>query len=141
MKFLISKEIRQGLNKFITFKKFSNRVKKSKKKLIHILKKLKKNNKKIIRYGATYKSTTVFNYCNIGTNFIDYVIDTTSNKQGKFTPGKHIPIISPKVGLNDAVDYAFLGAWNFKKEIQLKENFFLKRGGKFITHVPNVRII
>ncbi len=141
MKFLISKEIRQGLNKFITFKKFSNRVKKSKKKLIHILKKLKKNNKKIISYGATYKSTTVFNYCNIGTNFIDYVIDTTSNKQGKFTPGKHIPIISPKVGLNDAVDYAFLGAWNFKKEIQLKENFFLKRGGKFITHVPNVRII
>jgi len=109
--------------------------------LINLLTKLKKNNKKIISYGATYKSATIFNYCNIGTNFIDYVIDTTLNKQGKFTPGKHIPIISPENGLNNSVDYAFLGAWNFKKEIKIKEKNFLSRGGKFIVHVPTVKII
>ena len=45
-------------------------------------------------------------------------------------------IISPEYGMNDTVDYAFLGAWNFKKEIFRKEKKFLKRGGKFITHVP-----
>ena len=55
--------------------------------------------------------------------------------------GKHIPIISPKNGLNDSVDYAFLGAWNFKEEIKFKEKKFLNRGGKFIVHVPSVRII
>ena len=134
-------ETKQKLHKFSTYQRFSLRVKKSKKDLLNLLSKLKDKNKKIISYGATYKSTTVFNYCNIGKKFIDYVIDTTPNKQGKFTPGKHLPIISPEKGLDDNVDYAFLGAWNFEKEIVQKEKSFLKRGGKFIVHVPKVRII
>ena len=140
-KHLFLKEIREGIDKFSTYKKFSNRVKKSKKKLVNLLKNLKKRKKKIISYGATYKSTTVFNYCNIGKNYLDYVTDTTLNKQGRYTPGKHVPIISPKHGFNDSVDYAFLGAWNFKKEILSKERKFIKRGGRFITHVPKPRII
>ena len=111
------------------------------KNLIKIFKSLKKNKKNIISYGATYKSSTVFNYCKIGKKFISYVTDTTLNKQGKFTPGQHIPIISPEVGMSDSVDYAFLGAWNFKKEILKKEKKFIKRGGKFITHVPLPKII
>ena len=138
---LLSKEKKQGLDKISTYKKFSDRVKKSKKDLVNILKNLKKKRKKIISYGATYKSTTVFNYCNIGKNYLDYVTDTTPNKQGKFTPGKHVPIISPGDGFNDNVDYAFLGAWNFKKEIVSKEKKFIKRGGRFITHVPTPKII
>ena len=140
-KHLFSIEIREGIDKFSTYKKFSNRVKKSKKKLVNLLKNLKKRKKKIISYGATYKSTTVFNYCNIGKNYLDYVTDTTPNKQGRYTPGKHVPIISPKHGFNDSVDYAFLGAWNFEKEILSKERKFIKRGGRFITHVPKPRII
>ena len=134
-------EIKQKLHKIDTYRKFSSRVKKSKKDLRSLLSKLKAKNKKIISYGATYKSTTVFNYCDIGEKFIDYVIDTTPNKQGKFTPGKHLPIISPEKGLDNNVDYAFLGAWNFEKEIKQKEKSFLRRGGKFIVHVPKVRII
>ena len=130
-----------GLNNFKTFKKFAKKVKNSKKKLVSLLKKLKSKNKKIISYGATYKSTTVFNYCKIDTNYFHYVTDTTNNKQGKFTPGTHIPIVSPEIGFNDSVDYAFLGAWNFKKEILNKEKNFIKRGGKFITHVPEVKIL
>ena len=141
LKLIKIKEIKQGLDKYVTYKKFADRVKKSKKNLINLLKKLKKNKKKIISYGASYKSTTVFNYCDIGRGLIDYVIDTTKNKQGKFTPGKHIPIVSPKKGLTKDVDYAFLGAWNFENEIRKKEKKFLKRGGKFIVHVPSVRII
>lgn len=137
----ISQEKNLGLNKFNTYKKFALRVQKSKKDLLKLLKKLKKKNKKIISYGATYKSTTVFNYCKIGTEYLDYVVDTTLNKQGKLTPGQHIPIISPEKGFNNEVDYAFLGAWNFKKEIIKKEKNFIKNGGKFITHVPNVKVI
>ena len=101
----------------------------------------KKKNKKIISYGATYKSTTVFNYCKIDNRLFQYVTDTTKNKQGKFTPGMHIPILSPEKGFNESVDYAYLGAWNFKKEIMSKEKDYLKRGGRFITHVPKVKII
>jgi len=141
LKKIIKDEIKKKLHKLSTYKKFSKKVIKSKNDLIKLIKKLKKNKKKIISYGATYKSTTVFNYCNIGPELIEYVTDTTINKQGKFTPGKHIPIFSPEIGMNDQVDYAFLGAWNFKKEILSKENFFLQRGGRFITHVPSVKII
>ena len=141
LKKIMQSEKKVGLDKFSTFVKFSKRVQKSKKKLIQLLKKLKKQNKKIISYGATYKSTTVFNYCNIGINFFDYVTDTTKNKQGKYTPGKHIPIVSPEIGFNDSVDYAFLGAWNFRKEIMEKEKKFVKRGGRFITHVPITKIL
>ena len=138
---ILKKEKKARLQKFSTYLKFSKRVQKSKKNLIKIFKSLKKNKKNIISYGATYKSSTVFNYCKIGKKFINYVTDTTLNKQGKFTPGQHIPIISPDVGMNDRVDYAFLGAWNFKKEILKKEKKFIKRGGKFITHVPLPKII
>ena len=62
----------------------------------------------------------MFNFCKINSNLIKYVTDTTLNKQGKYTPGTHIKIISPEEGMNKKVDYAFLGAWNFKKEIFAK---------------------
>ena len=138
---ILSYERRKGLNKFSTYKKLGNRVKKSKKKLLELLKKLKKNKKRIISYGATYKSATVFNYCNIGKNLIQFVTDSTKNKQGKFTPGKHIPIIPPIDMVKEKIDYAFLGAWNFTEEIMNKEKKFIKHGGKFITHVPKIKII
>ena len=141
IKLIIKKEKRTNLHKFSTYLEFSKRVKKSKSNLIKIFKRLKNENKNIISYGATYKSSTIFNYCKIGKKLINYITDTTLNKQGKFTPGQHIPIISPAVGMNDKVDYAFLGAWNFKKEILKKEKEFIRRGGKFITHVPSPRII
>lgn len=128
-------------NKISTYKKFSKRIIESKKKLITILKNLKDKNKNIISYGATYKSTTIFNYCKINTNYLDCIIDTTINKQNKYSPGMHIPIMSPKKGLKNNIDYAFLGAWNFYKEIFKKEKLFFKRGGKFITHVPYPRIV
>ncbi len=141
LKKIIKSEISYKLHKIKSYLEFSKRVNISKRKLFNLIKKLKKKNKKIISYGATYKSTTVFNYCNFNSKMIDYVTDTTHNKQGKYTPGTHIKIISPEYGMNDTVDYAFLGAWNFKKEIFKKEKNFLKRGGKFITHVPRVKTL
>ena len=138
LKKAIKNEKSYKLHKIQSYLKFSKRVNSSRKNLFNLIKRLKKNNKKIISYGATYKSTTVFNYCGLNSKLIDYVTDTTLNKQGKYTPGTHIKIISPELGMNNTVDYAFLGAWNFKKEIFKKEKNFLKRGGKFITHVPKV---
>ncbi len=137
----IKNEKSYKLHKIESYFKFSKRVNLSRKNLFTLMKKLKKTNKRIISYGATYKSTTVFNYCNLNSKLIDYVTDTTLNKQGKYTPGTHIKIISPEIGMNNTIDYAFLGAWNFKKEIFKKEKNFLKKGGKFITHVPKVMIL
>ena len=136
----LKSEKKYGVNQLKTYMKFASKVKKSKKNLIKIFKKLKEINKTVIGYGATYKSSTVLNYCKINTNFIKYFLDTTPTKMGKYTPGTHIPILKYK-GIPKNIDYAFLGAWNFKDEIFKKEKNFIKRGGKFITHVPNPKII
>lgn len=127
-----------GLDKLSVLDDFSERVRASKQNLLKILKRFKNENKKVISYGATSKSATIFNYCQIGTDLIQYITDTTPEKQGRHSPGMHIPIIPPEEGFNNSVDYAFLGAWNFAKEIKNKENNFT---GKFFTHVPTVRIL
>ncbi len=137
----IKKEKKYGLNRFKTFKNFAKRVNKSKKDLITILKKLKKNKKKVIGYGATAKSCTVLNFCKINSNQIDYFIDTTPDKVNKFLPGSKIFIKKYKKLQKNQVDVVFLGAWNFKDEIFKKEKLFRKKGGKFLTHVPKVRLI
>jgi methylation protein EvaC len=137
----LGKEVNAGIGELSTYQDFANKVWNSKIDLISILTKLKLQGKKIISYGATSKSTTVFNYCGIDADLIDYIIDTTPDKQGKYSPGKHIPIISPEEGFDDSVDVAFLGAWNFKDVILEKESEFINRGGQFIVHVPRVEII
>lgn len=107
----------------------------SKDKILRKLKLLKKQNKKICGYGATAKSTTVLNYCNISTNFIDCIFDTSKEKINKFSPGMHIPIISMDKFKNNYFDYSYLFAWNHKKEIFNKEKIFIKNGGKWLSHV------
>ena len=134
-------EKKQKLHKFSTYKKFAVRVKKSKLQLNKILKNLKSKGERVISYGATYKSSTIYNYCNINSKIIEFITDSTKNKQGKFTPGKHIKIIAPIDLIKEKINYVFLGAWNFAKEISIKEKRFLKNGGKFITHVPKPRIL
>jgi len=134
----LSKENEFGLNDFKTYQIFSDRVKKSKEDLVSILKKLKQDGKKVVAYGAASKVTTVFNYCGIDESLVEYITDTTPSKIGKYQPGTHIPIVSPDDGFNESVDVAYLGAWNFRTEIMNKETDYLSRGGKFITHVPQV---
>ena len=135
------KEINFGLNKINTYFQFEKRVKKSKNKLTSIFLKFKKSNKKIIGYGATAKSTTILNYCNIDNNIIDYFFDTTKEKQNKYTPGSLIKIKKYPGYIPNDVNLVFLGAWNFKNEIFQKEKKYIKSGGKFLIHTPYPRII
>ena len=127
-----------GLQSLEAYEAFANRVEKSKSDLVSMLKTLKEDGKKIIAYGAASKVTTVFNYCGIDDSLVEYITDTTPSKIGKYQPGTHIPIVSPDDGFDESVDVAYLGAWNFRAEIMNKELNYLRRGGKFITHVPQV---
>ena len=137
----ILKEKKYGLDKFKTYKNFSNRVFDSRYKLRKILSNLKKNKKKIIGYGATAKSVTILNYCKIDKSLINHFVDTTPDKIGKYMPGTNIIIKKYKKNSLKKIDYVFLGAWNFKKEIFKKEKKFLKKGCKFITHIPYPKIL
>ena len=127
-----------GVGNFETYEIFAERVKDSKDELVRCLGNLRHNGKKIVSIGATSKSTTVFNYCGIDDTLIDCITDTTPDKQGLLAPGSHIPVVDREsVDLNK-YDYAFLGAWNFKEVIANKESDFVKNGGQFITHVPEI---
>ena len=134
-------EIVNGLDKLSTYLEFSDRVKRSKKDLVSLLKGLKEKGEKIVSYGATSKSTTVFNYCGITTELIDHIVDTTPSKHYKHSPGTHIPVIPYSQDFKESTNYAFLGAWNYLEEITKKEGKYLLEGGKFIVHVPTVKSI
>ena len=138
----LEEEKRKGINKLQPYMEFTKRVEESRTELVKLLTDLKTKGKKIVGYAAASKGTIVLNYCNIGKEFLDYISDSTPYKQGLFSPGKHIPIVSPEYFHNDKnAGYVLLGAWNHAKEIIGKEQEFLNRGGKFIVHYPKARIL
>ena len=107
----------------------------SRNKTLEKLKTFKESGKKICGYAATSKSTTILNYCNINTDLIDFICDTTKDKIGKFSPGAHIPIVPISHFHDNLPDVAYLFAWNHKNEIFSKEKDFLNKGGSWFSHV------
>jgi hypothetical protein len=97
--------------------------------------------KRIVGYGAPAKGNTLLSFLEIGPEMIDYIADRSPLKQGRYTPGMHIPVVSPDRLLSDKPDYAILLAWNFVDEILTQQNEYVKRGGKFIVPVPAVKIL
>lgn len=138
---IIAKERQQGLDKIETYKRFATNVEKSKSDLVDLLSKLKAQGKRIAGYGATSKSTTILNYCGIGPDMLDYICDTTPIKQGKYSPGVHVPVVAYEAFKANPPDYAFLLAWNHAEEILAKEKDYASVGGKWITHVPQVKVV
>jgi len=80
------------------------------------------------------------NYCGIRTDFLDYTVDRSPYKQGKFTPGTHIPIIEPEAIKRTKPDYLFLLPWNLKDEIMAQHSYIREWGGKFVVPIPVVKV-
>ena len=138
---ILAKERAQGLNRLVTFETFRASVEKSRLNLVSLLKELKTQGKKVAGYAATSKSTTILNYCGIGPDLIEYICDTTPIKQDKLSPGMHIHIVPYEAFKNNPPDYALLLAWNHADEIMEKEKEYLAAGGKWIVHVPEVKVL
>jgi SAM-dependent methyltransferase len=138
---ILAKERAQGLDRLSTFDEFRLRVEKSKSDLLSLLEKLKADGKKVVGYAATSKSTTILNYCGIGPDLIQYICDTTPIKQGKLSPGAHIPVLPYEEFKKNFPEYAVLFAWNHSAEIMAKEKEYVAAGGRWIVHVPKVRVI
>jgi SAM-dependent methyltransferase len=133
---LKDKELKNNLDDFSTYKKFKNNCELSKKRFRNNLLKIKNKKQKIFGYGATSKSTTILNYCEIGKDIIDYIVDTSPTKIWRYSPGMHIPILPYEIFKNNFPDIYVLFAWNHAKEIKNKEKLF-SRKGKWITHLKN----
>ena len=138
---LINFEDEFGIYRFETYKKFSDDVKQLKSLLHNKLSEFKKDGKIIFGYGAPAKGNVLLNYCDIGIEFLDYIVDTTPLKQGLYTPGMHIPVISDKNFEKTSQQIALLLAWNYKEAVINKEKEFLENGGKFLVPIPIPKII
>lgn len=131
---LLDEEKKANLDNIESCILFKKNCEDSKEKLKKKIKFYLDSGKKIVGYAATSKSTTILNYCNLGAESINCIYDTTAEKIGKFSPGKHIPIVSMKNFKKDNYDIVYLFAWNHKKEIFEKENS-TNKNFKWISHV------
>jgi ABC-type Fe3+-hydroxamate transport system substrate-binding protein len=113
----------------------------TKRKLLEFLIRIKREGKTICGYGAPGKGNTLLNYCGIRTDFLDFTVDRNPYKQGKFTPGTHIPILSPEKIAEARPDYVFILPWNFKDEIVQQLASIRAWGGKFIIPIPEAKVI
>ena len=140
VKELRTQEEAAGLTQMRTYDAFSEKVKETKRKLLEFLIKVKREGKTVCGYGAPGKGNTLLNYCGIRTDFLDYTVDRNPYKQGKFTPGTHIPILSPDRIRETRPDYLFILPWNFKDEIIGQMSYIRDWGGRFIVPIPEVRV-
>ena len=137
---LLREETRSGLDKVETYKEFAKKIETNKNALSKILKKLKKEKKTIIGYGAPAKGNTLLIHFGIGKNILDYIVDDSPLKQGLFTPGTHIPVFPSSKILETKPDYILILAWNFADSIIKKLSDYQNRGGSFIIPVPKPNI-
>jgi methylation protein EvaC len=135
------KERSLGLHLPGTYDRFRQNCEASRDRLMALLQDLKSQGKRVVGYGATSKSTTITNYCGITPDLVEFISDTTPIKQGKYSPGAHIPVRPYEEFVRHYPDYALLFAWNHAHEIMEKEQAFRAGGGKWVVYVPQVAVL
>ena len=130
-----------GVKNIEWYNKFGEKVYLTKEKIVELIKELKKQNKTIFGYGAPAKASTLLNFCNIGNNLINYIIDDNPLKQDLFTPGNHIPVKSFNLLESESPDYIIVLAWNFAEPIieKIKDKYNDKF--KYIIPLPIPKIL
>ena len=140
VKKILTEERNESVINEKVLKEFSKNIYKHRYELRKFILSLKKKRIKIVGYGASGRGNTLLNFCGINEKIIDYIVDESPERQGRFTPGTHIPIVKPDFFRKDTVMYALLLAWNYEQSIIKKEKDFINKGGRFIIPLPIIRL-
>jgi SAM-dependent methyltransferase len=139
VKDLLSREEKSGFRILEHYLSFEEQVKQTKRNLLQFLITAKNEGKCVVAYGAPAKGNTLFNYCGIRSDFVDYTVDRSPHKQGRFLPGTHIPIYSPDKIRETKPDFLLILAWNLKEEVMNQMSFIRQWGGKFVVPLPFIQ--
>lgn len=129
-----------GMRTMAYYQDFAKKASKVKRDLLTFLIDAKENGKRCVGYGAAAKGNTLLNYCGIRTDFIEYVVDRSPAKQGRFTPGTRIPIFPPERIEEDQPDYVLILPWNLREEIEEQMGHIRNWGGRFVTAIPKLTV-
>ena len=137
----LSKELEFGLDRIETYRHFDDSVRACKRSLLRFLITAREEGKRVAGYGAPSKASTLFNYCGVRTDLIDYTVDRSPHKQGLFIPGVRIPIRAPEELAATRPDYVVVLAWNLRDEIMSQMSHVRDWGGKFVIPVPRTEVV
>ncbi len=138
---ILNEEAELGLASMRPYRNFAKRVRLIGEELVDLLRSLKAQGRRTVGYGAPAKGNTLLNFCKVGPDLLEYLVDATPAKQGRYSPGMHIPVFPDTRFQADRPDYALLLAWNYADEILKKEAAYREHGGKFITPIPRPAIL
>jgi SAM-dependent methyltransferase len=138
---LLERERRAGFETLETYTSFGQQVIRTKHNLLSFLIEAKAAGRRICGYGAPGKGNTLLNYCGIGTDFLDFVVDRNTYKQGLYTPGMRIPIRPVEAIDEHRPDLILILPWNLKTEIVEQMSHVREWGAQFIVPIPEVRIL
>jgi SAM-dependent methyltransferase len=138
---LLDRERAAGFDDLDHYLSFGEQVRETKRKLLRFLVRLKNDGKSIAGYGAPAKGNTLLNYCGVGTDFIDYTVDRSPHKQGRYLPGTRIPIYAPEHISKTRPDYVLILPWNLKEEIIEQMTDLKSWGGQFFVAIPEVTVL
>ncbi len=138
---LLEEERELGITGFSYYARFGERVAAIRDRLTALLRGLKAEGARIVGYGAAAKGTILLNYCGIGTDILDYVVDRNVHKQGRYVPGVRLRIEPPSRIMETRPDYLLILPWNFKDEIMAQQAAFREGGGHFILPIPEPVVV
>jgi len=138
---LKNRELQFGFEKLATYTNFAEQVKATKRTLLAFLIQAKQEGKTVVGYGAPAKGTTLLNYCGIRTDFLDYTVDRSPHKQGRFVPGTCIPVYHPDTIQVTRPDYLLILPWNLKDEICAQMRHVREWGCQFVIPIPRIEVL
>ena len=138
---LRGRELAAGLNRMETYATFAEQVMESKRALLELLIRLRREGKRVAGYGAPGKGNTLLNYCGIRTDFLEFTVDRNPYKHGRFLPGTHIPVHPVEWIRERRPDYIVILPWNLKNEIREQLSYVRQWNAKFIVPIPVARIL
>jgi SAM-dependent methyltransferase len=137
---MLAREAAAGLSDLDTYRRFSTSVVAAKCDLLDFLVTAKRDGKRVAGYGAPAKGNTLLNYCGVGPELVEFTVDRSPHKVGKFLPGVRIPILPPEAIMDRKPDFILILPWNLRDEIMKQQAEIRRWGGRFVTPIPTIQV-